>query len=790
MNDYNFSTLNDKEFELLTLDILNKSLQFELHSFKDGKDKGIDLRYATCGNNNEVVVQVKHLINSEFAQLKFSLKNSELPKVIKLKPARYIVVTSLALTAGQTDEIKVLMAPYIISSQDIIHQSTLNNELRNHPDIEENHFKLWFSSTTVLKGIFNNAMAGRTKAYLEKIQLKINYYVVTRRLDEAAHILDKEKLLLISGQPGIGKSTLADVLFFAKAKNGYKIFKVYNIEEAEKAISKDDEEKQLFYYDDFLGEIYYQVLPTSQHDASLTAFVERIKSTPNKYLILTTRTVILTQATQKSEQINHSDISGLQFELKLNDYSAFEKAQILYNHIYSRGLNSDTILAVTKDRFYTQIISHVNYTPRIIESITKPQTVNAFKLEEYREFILNNLKNPEKIWSSSFHNQIHYFDQRLLMTLFTCPYGMEDEKLQTAFESRMAYENSENNQVIKSNQYRDSINTLLNGFITSSLVTQREFLEDDKVKREFKLINPSLSDYIAAYVKGSHLEKKGILCSAIYIEQLVHFNPQNGLLPMEKDLQTIIRDRIASGELDSLDQYKEYRFHGLVLETLCRYCVDVSIDHLLLEYLQKIDFTSNLWWIKDNLMYLLLNLGDAPMTKSFIVGNFQMIIESLIKVIENEQGAKKVPDVFTRYGIDYGSYIASPAAELNLISMLEKASSYRESITKMVWQDKVKDLTAVENLYQALEKDDTHLAYILIGSHHATIKSPGIDQEFWSKKIEANLVKENNELSHQTSVTLFKDPQIKPNKEKNAIDLLFSTLGWEQLPGSIKELSD
>src|SRR5690606_23012012 len=155
-------------------------------------------------------------------------------------PARYIVVTSLALSAVQTDEIKALMSPFIISSQDVIHQSTLNDELRNHPEIEESHFKLWFSSTVILNAIFNNAMVGRTKAYLEKIQSKINYYVVTRRLDEAADILDREKLLLISGQPGIGKSTLADVLFFAKAKSGYKIFKVYNIEEAEKAISKDD----------------------------------------------------------------------------------------------------------------------------------------------------------------------------------------------------------------------------------------------------------------------------------------------------------------------------------------------------------------------------------------------------------------------------------------------------------------------------------------------------------------------------------------------------------------------
>ena len=780
MNNYNFSTLNDKEFELLALDILNKCLSFKLHSFKDGKDKGIDLRYATNSNNNEVVVQVKHLINSTFAQLKFTLKNSELPKVSKLNPTRYIVVTSLALTAAQTDEIKSLMEPFIISAQDVIHQSALNNALRSNPDIEENHFKLWFSSTTVLKAILNNAIAGRTKAYIEKIQSKIKYYVVTQRLDEAEQILDREKLLLISGQPGIGKSTLADVLFFAKAKKGYKIFKIYNIDDAENSISKDDNEKQLFYYDDFLGEIYYQVLPASQHEASLTAFVERIKNTPNKYLILTTRTVILTQATQKSEQLNHSDIYGLQFELKLNDYSAFEKAQILYNHIYSSGLNRYIISAITKDKFYTQIVSHSNYTPRIIESITKPQAVNSFNSDEYREFILNNLKNPEKIWSSSFHNQIHYFDQRLLLTLFTCPYGMEDTKLQSAFERRMAYEKAENNQVIKSNQYRDSINALLNGFISSSFISEQDFLEVDKIKRDFKLINPSLSDYIASYVKESNLEKKGILASIVYIEQLVHFNPKNGLLALNKELQTIIRDKIALRELDSLEKYKDYRFYGLILEALCIYCVDISIDHLLLEYLQKIDFSNNVWWIKDNLIYLLLNLGDAPMTRNYIVSNFQMIVESLINAIDNEQGAKKIPDIFKYYAIDYDVFTAMPTIKEKLIIMLKKVYKNREDLIKLIWQDRVNSFIAVESLYSSIKKENIELAKLLIDSNYTTDNWFETDKEFWGKRIEINSVSKKDDLSDHKSIGVFRDPKFRLDEEKHAIDQLFSTLGWEQ----------
>ena len=58
MPNYNFSTLNDRDFELLTQDLLQAELQITLEGFKSGKDQGIDLRYARNGENT--IVQCKH----------------------------------------------------------------------------------------------------------------------------------------------------------------------------------------------------------------------------------------------------------------------------------------------------------------------------------------------------------------------------------------------------------------------------------------------------------------------------------------------------------------------------------------------------------------------------------------------------------------------------------------------------------------------------------------------------------------------------------------------------------
>jgi hypothetical protein len=337
MNTYTFATLNDKEFEQIVKDLLNAKFGLQLQNFKVGKDKGVDLRYSTPKNDNSLVVQVKHYVDSAFAQLKHTLKSKELAKVRLLSPERYIVATSLPLSAGEKDEIKSILNPHILTSNDVFGQDDLNGMLSEYSEIEKRYFKLWFSSVGVFQSILNNAIEGRTKYMLERINGRISFYVITKKLDDANRVLKKEKLLLITGQPGIGKTTLAEILIFDRAKAGYKVYKVENIAEAEDVLSTNDEERQLFYFDDFLGANYLEIINAHRTETQLTAFVDRIRLTPNKLLVLTTRTVILNHAIEKYEKISHSKMGNQQFEIRLTDYNNYEKALILFETNYSSG---------------------------------------------------------------------------------------------------------------------------------------------------------------------------------------------------------------------------------------------------------------------------------------------------------------------------------------------------------------------------------------------------------------------------------------------------------------------
>ena len=95
MADYDFHQLSPPEFERLSLDLLRAEKGGTWEIFKRGKDGGIDLRGHTADTTS--VAQCKHYVRSGFTGLLRALKD-EVPKAKRLKPDRYMVVTSVPLS--------------------------------------------------------------------------------------------------------------------------------------------------------------------------------------------------------------------------------------------------------------------------------------------------------------------------------------------------------------------------------------------------------------------------------------------------------------------------------------------------------------------------------------------------------------------------------------------------------------------------------------------------------------------------------------------------------------------
>jgi len=104
-------------------------------------------------------------------------------------------------------------------------------------------------------------------------------------------MLNEKHVLIISGEPGIGKTTLAENLCLFFASKDYEFIDIEeSLSEAESVYVRG--KKQIYYFDDFLGSNYFEAIENKK-DSHIIKFIERIKNDKNKRFILTSRTNIL-----------------------------------------------------------------------------------------------------------------------------------------------------------------------------------------------------------------------------------------------------------------------------------------------------------------------------------------------------------------------------------------------------------------------------------------------------------------------------------------------------------------
>jgi hypothetical protein len=570
---YNLHNLNDVEFESLCKDIMERITSTNLRCFSKGKDGGIDLtdNIKKSNINYNIIVQVKHYINSTFSNLRTSLEN-EKSRIKTMKPKKYYICCSKDLTPDNIREIYNMFSDYMESDKNIITLIEINDflEKSENSDIVKKHYKLWLYASGILSQIFNQNIFIDCESLLCDIEEESKYFVQTEVYNQCLKILDKHRIIMITGQPGVGKTVTSKMLVLFYATLGYSVRYTTNgdISDIKKSLSGN---KEVILLDDCLGQHYFKMKETQENE--LTSLIKFIKFHENKILILNSRLTILNETKERNESFKLFLEKKYIDELTINmdTITHLEKAKIFYNHLIYKNIPKEYYENIKEEKNYLKIVMHKNYTPRIIDNATLPLYYLRIPTKEFAQYILKILNNPKDIWKDEYYQRIKEEDRLFLTTLYSLTDTIEEYNiLKKSFYKRI--ENMIN------------IDYTINIFESILARLNQSFVKivDFRGEKHIGVINPSVNDFLRPVILENELETQAIIKSATYYKQLKRCS-------FSIDISQILDNMFDDGSIFNIDFESDIVKKYFITSYICiKKILDSKYQEIVHQYLLEI----------------------------------------------------------------------------------------------------------------------------------------------------------------------------------------------------------
>lgn len=509
-----FSIFSPTEFEQLCCDILKVSKNIDGRTFKECRDGGIDILKKTP--NMCVVGQCKRYTTGKFNLLKKELKK-EVEKVKKINPDCYYVFTSMHLSKNQVIEIYDMFKPYIKDVNDIFDGNIIENCLKDekYKDAFKKNIKLWINSINVLHSIFPSSLNIDISTLESSIENHKKYYVETSFLSKTLKELKDKKAILVEGSAGSGKTTLCEMVVLSMKRDNDNLKLIYtssrDYENLKKELAKEHNGPILVYLDDFVGQTCLEL--SEKELSEIKTIINYILNSKSIYLLINSRVYILNDVSRINDSLFKIFESSQFSIIKLDKFSDIEKAEILCAHLRTNCVDYEKIEKINEERNYLKIVNHKNYNPRLIEYIAK-ENLEAFSPDEYFNYCIEVLNNPQKIWKDQFE-KIMQEDRALLEILYILTSGKIDKNiLYECFNNQKSNKFLFNNlDLTSSSIFENSIQRLNGTFVNLSTNGVNTFVE---------VANPSINDFLK---ENFNSKSKDIIKEYrnhfIYIEQFI-----------------------------------------------------------------------------------------------------------------------------------------------------------------------------------------------------------------------------------------------------------------------------
>lgn len=383
-----------------------------------------------------------------------------------------------------------------------------------------------------------------TKYELGEIKKSNEVFYETNAYKEAKAKLEKQNIIILHGEPWVGKTSTARKLVEEYIKKGY-IFIYGNVDdlvEIKEKIAID--EKIICLIDDFLGS-NIQYLEKNIAESTLDRIVKIVKNSKDKKLILTTRTYIYNNAKELFYKFHHATSIKDEYLIDVANYTYLEKGNIFYNHMKKNNLiGTDKHSQLVDGEFYSKVISHENFNPGVIalicERLREKKNVNV------QEYIKNALNSPDQLWDEEYQKLTNY-EKMILIIIVLFGVKVPEEYVQEQFTNIIK---NEKIHIEVKEIFSKSLHALSNAFIKVTFNSGQE--------RELEVCKHSVSDYIINKIKDGKVDINRYIESASYAEVLSYINRI-----LDNNLE--IEERIAQKVEVDIWNIKDFFYDGIIV---------------------------------------------------------------------------------------------------------------------------------------------------------------------------------------------------------------------------------
>ena len=527
MIDFDFhSLLFPTEFEKLCRDIVDiRDNPIKFTTYRRGKDGGIDFK--STNTSAKIIGQCKLYDPANYNLLLKNLRK-EVQKCKRHNSSRYILCINLKLSPGQAAEIYTLFQGYIIAEEDIIDGEKLNKYLGNkqYQHLLKVYSKLLVPNLQfvelVLEKIVNQKYYSKTASFLRQIHKEHKLFHNTQILKHCIDVLEQNKIIILTGNPGVGKTTTAKMIvnYFLNRKVKNILFLTDNDFSEIEGLYQDN---QLIVVDDFWGQNFSPLLKDGSRLRNFNRIISDCKESKDRYLILTSREYIIKDVLNHSEHETREILDTDRFIVNLDDYSNEDKVRIFLNHLLYYDFEKSFFNHLKYSDTLESIIEHRNYSPRHIEYFIK-QFLHADNQDSYSFYhsFHKYLDKPSEYWNNNFKS-LNGTSKLILLILLISGDPIDLSDLERSFNAIQTPARISLNEKIEPLAFNHELKILEDFYLVSEK-------ENDSGRVLIRFQSPGIKDFLLEYLRT---EGKAWIKSLL--ENALFFNQLNFIFGTEED---------------------------------------------------------------------------------------------------------------------------------------------------------------------------------------------------------------------------------------------------------------